>query len=163
MHDPIDQVNKIITNAKKLAITKYTGLMICGDFNLPGINWTSDGAQIASKADTLSSKFVNNLEDNFLTQFVQEPKFGNLDNMYVRKSLCSIKKQTEKKIQITNSHIFITVINSQHKKVHNVNKVKKKNYSFLAMTSYILNSVEEFETKIEVSQLQSTFLITLRT
>ena len=74
MLDPIDSVNTSITKAKQLTTYKYSGLLVCGDFNLPGIAWSFDGASL-NQPDHISTLFVNNLADSFLTQFVTEQTF----------------------------------------------------------------------------------------
>ena len=72
-----ETVNKIINNSIKRAKSlvdqgKFSRLLIVGDFNRH-ISWTSAGG-LASLSDDIL--FLENINSNFLTQFVLEPTLG---------------------------------------------------------------------------------------
>ena len=48
MHDDINEANSSIIRAKQLVDShSHSGLLICGDFNLPTINWNNEGGKVA--------------------------------------------------------------------------------------------------------------------
>ena len=50
----------------ELSSQKYSNIMICGDFNYPNIDWKSDTVNAGPYSPEM--RFVNCLEDNYLTQ-----------------------------------------------------------------------------------------------
>ena len=82
MLDDIDEINLSLKTAKELVDSKlYSGLLVCGDFNIPSLKWNSTGAMMGDNPDIHAQKFVDTLEDSFLTQFVTEPTFQSDDNI----------------------------------------------------------------------------------
>ena len=75
MNDPIEDVNYTISKAKDLVTLKYSGLLICGDFNLPAIKWCHEGAIEIEESNHIANSFIDNLSDSYLTQFVTQPTF----------------------------------------------------------------------------------------
>lgn len=66
-----DSINneKILNDLNNTATLKYSHLLICGDFNHPGINWDGDerGGDAAARA------FVEGMRDTFLHQHIISP------------------------------------------------------------------------------------------
>ncbi|XP_004210086.2 uncharacterized protein LOC101236549 [Hydra vulgaris] len=55
MLDPLENIETSIIKANELLSIIYSGLLICGDFNLPGINWDFSSIPTISNTDTFSS------------------------------------------------------------------------------------------------------------
>ena len=49
----------------------HTQLLLMGDFNFPDINWVD--SHCSSSSTSLSAKFLDVIQDSFLTQHVEEP------------------------------------------------------------------------------------------
>ncbi|XP_047141054.1 uncharacterized protein LOC124816078 [Hydra vulgaris] len=77
MLDSINTITKSITYAKHLITTKYDGLLVCGDFNLPPIKWNNNGVKSVkdTNINSLANQFIDCLSDAYLTQFVTDPTF----------------------------------------------------------------------------------------
>ena len=114
MHDRIDPVNVSITQAKLLATTKYTGLLICGDFNLPAITWSYDGAINLNESDDISNSFFDdNLNDAFLTQFFTKPTF-QIDEYTANNTLDLIISESADRIDDINHYPPLTSLKKAH-------------------------------------------------
>ena len=82
MLDDIDEINLSLKTAKELVDSKFcSGLLACGDFNIPSLKWNSIEAMMGDNPDIHAQKLVDTLEDSFLTQFVTEPTFQSDDNI----------------------------------------------------------------------------------
>jgi hypothetical protein len=63
---------KLMAGLKKICESKqYTHLLICGDFNLPDIDWKTETAK--TSVNHVAFKFAECVKDCFLTQHVQDP------------------------------------------------------------------------------------------
>ena len=81
MHDDINEINTTISKAKKIIQSKTNyGLLICGDFDLPMIEWNTEGGTTKDSPDYNAQDFIDTLDDCFLTQFVVEPTFQTDDS-----------------------------------------------------------------------------------
>ena len=71
------QINKSIFLAK-LAVQskKFTGLLIAGDFNYPGLSWDSEGLLNRKMASKLENDFANLITEQYLSQSVNFPTFS---------------------------------------------------------------------------------------
>ena len=65
----IRQDDKILKCLDKLDPTEE--ILVCGDFNLPKINWNT--GEVNDSANSATQKFVNKIQDKFLTQKVISP------------------------------------------------------------------------------------------
>jgi hypothetical protein len=80
MNDDVTVINNSISEAKRLVDTSfYSGVLFCGDFNFPSLDWNAEGAIFHDSAEPNAQKFVDTIDDLFLSQFVIEPTF-QLDN-----------------------------------------------------------------------------------
>jgi exonuclease III len=71
------EINKHIKIASEsVANKKYTGLLICGDFNHSDIEWSDLGGKCRDKSGRPSSlDFLETVNSNFLAQHALEPTF----------------------------------------------------------------------------------------
>ncbi len=76
-------VNTTLKVAKGLVYKKkYTGMLVCGDFNYHQIKWTIYGdVGVTSSHNSLPSLFLDNLYDLYLTQSVEDPTFQTTDGI----------------------------------------------------------------------------------
>jgi hypothetical protein len=77
MNDPVDKIAaSSITKAKSLLPSKFSGTLVCGDFNFPGISWSSEAIDTNdTNEDSPANSFVDTLANSYLTQFVSNPTF----------------------------------------------------------------------------------------
>ena len=55
---------------------KFNGLFLAGDFNFPYVEWTRDGTStVKGPENSPGAKFLNLLNDEFMSQNVYEPTF----------------------------------------------------------------------------------------
>jgi len=113
MLDPLERIEASITKANELLSNVYSGLLICGDFNLPGIHWDSSSIPTASNTDTLSSDFIDILADSFLTQFVIWPTF-QLDEITANNILDLIIAENENRVFDIIHHAPLTSMKKSH-------------------------------------------------
>ncbi len=97
--------------------SKYTGLLICGDFNLPEIIWNSEGPTDIYESDTTSNSFVDMLADSFLERFVTKPTF-QLDELTANNTLDLVIAECSERIDEISHYPPLTTL----KKSHNVLK-----------------------------------------
>ncbi|XP_004207315.2 uncharacterized protein LOC101240603 [Hydra vulgaris] len=113
MLDPIENIEASIIKANELLSKIYSGLLICGDFNLPGINWDSSSIPTISNTDTLSSNFIDILAESFLIQFVTKPTF-QLDEITSNNTLDLIIAENENWVLDIIHHAPLTSLKKSH-------------------------------------------------
>ena len=79
MHDKLDMVNSTITRAKSLTKSKYTGLLICGDFN----DWTGKAGNLLEQELNIKEAFKE-LNGSYAKTFPVRNPFLTLDRIYFR-------------------------------------------------------------------------------
>jgi hypothetical protein len=76
MNDNVTEINKAISVAKQQVESyAFSGLLFCGDFNFPSVEWNTEGPLVHDTLESNAQKFAENIEDHFLTQFVNKPTF----------------------------------------------------------------------------------------
>nr|XP_047145670.1 uncharacterized protein LOC101240861 [Hydra vulgaris] len=113
MLDPLENIEASIIKANELLSKIYSGLLICGDFNLPGINWGSSSIPTISNTDTLSSNFIDILAESFLIQFVTKPTF-QLDEITSNNTLGLIIAENENRVLDIIQHAPLTSLKKSH-------------------------------------------------
>ena len=75
----VETNNSKLLEALQIISQQYgnTQLLLMGDFNFPDINWVD--THCFSSPISLSAKFLETMQDSFLTQYVQEPTRHQLD------------------------------------------------------------------------------------
>ena len=53
---------------------EFGSIMVCGDFNFPGIVWSDDG-DVESVFDSNCMMFIEGIEDAILSQYIRFPTF----------------------------------------------------------------------------------------
>ena len=105
MNDDVTVINNSIREAKRLVDTSfYSGVLFCGDFNFPSLDWNAEGAIIHESAESNAQKFVDTIDDLFLSQFVIEPTF-QLDNKTCINTLDLIFSDCPKRISDSICHL----------------------------------------------------------
>ena len=71
-NSPTENNSKLISGLESVCAQKeYTHLVLCGDFNLPDINWKQE--ETRTSESHIASRFLESIRNCFLTQHVQEP------------------------------------------------------------------------------------------
>ncbi len=119
----IKQLKKALTLASE---AKFDSLIVCGDFNLPHIDWCTG---VATNNDSIQNVFTKTVKDNYLWQFVDFPTRINntLDLLF-----------TNIPDKVTNVHGFVDIIATDHTlisfevdfKICKKPKVKRSVYNF---------------------------------
>ena len=68
-------MSSLKTARKLLDERKFGGLIVAGDFNLPGIEWCEGECMSIGNLRGIKEGFVQSLGDNFLYQCVYEPTY----------------------------------------------------------------------------------------
>ncbi|XP_004206196.1 uncharacterized protein LOC101238883 [Hydra vulgaris] len=111
--DPLENIEASIIKANELLSKIYSGLLICGDFNLPGINWDLSSIPTVSNTDILSSNFIDILAESFLIQFVTKPTF-QLDEITSNNTLDLIIAKNENRVLDIIHHAPLTSLKKSH-------------------------------------------------
>ncbi|XP_004208428.2 uncharacterized protein LOC101237181 [Hydra vulgaris] len=111
--DPLENIEASIIKANELLSKIYSGLLICGDFNLPGINWDLSSIPTVSNTDILSSNFIDILAESFLIQFVTKPTF-QLDEITSNNTLDLIIAENENRVLDIIHHAPLTSLKKSH-------------------------------------------------
>ncbi|XP_065679099.1 uncharacterized protein LOC101234374 [Hydra vulgaris] len=110
---PLENIEASIIKANELLSKIYSGLLICGDFNLPGINWDLSSIPTVSNTDILSSNFIDILAESFLIQFVTKPTF-QLDEITSNNTLDLIIAENENRVLDIIHHAPLTSLKKSH-------------------------------------------------
>ena len=71
-----ESINQLGKSLERAASIKYAFLVIAGDFNLPGWDWKGNTLKSNTQYPSIHHKFTEILDDNELTQIVEEPTRG---------------------------------------------------------------------------------------
>ena len=121
--DYIKQLKKALTLASK---AKFDSLIVCGDFNLPHIDWSTG---VATNNDSIHNFFTKTVKDNYLWQLVDFPtRINNTLDLL----LTNIPEK------VINVHGFEDIISTDHTlisfdvdfKICKKPKVKRSVYNF---------------------------------
>ena len=80
-------IDAIRMSNKLLEYSKYSGIILCGDFNCPKINWNERSGATPLGVDSFEYRLVECLDDCYFFQNVLEPTFITSNN---RKSLLDL-------------------------------------------------------------------------
>ena len=150
-NDPIEEVNMNISTAKRLASTTYNGLLLCGDFNLPTI--TYEGANAIKDDHVISTMFVDNISDTFLTQFTTKPTF-QLDETTANNTLDLVFAECDNRIDEIQHYPPIISSLSSLKKCHHV---LKWDFKVIHKNSHQPHPVKKVYSKTDFNKMNQHF------
>ncbi|XP_065675773.1 uncharacterized protein LOC136091980 [Hydra vulgaris] len=151
-------------HSKKLS-NKYTGILICGDFNFHTIRWTEDYyGELTCESDNKAKIFLECLNNCFMHQNVMEPTFQNNigDKTNVLDFIITENKNRVYKLAHLPSlggHHTITFNYSYTEKCIDNNVFKKDKFNqgkFYELNNYlkIINWKDKFKVKENIRAIQ---------